>query len=324
MRKVLEVFDPPIISYYHHAHYLSMVDTKEQYEGWFLSNFIQLKCFHDLPTNRLSQLDFFHETYFSQYDDFLEDVVRIYPGGVIRFIIDAINRNEYVEAILNDYYIPHSERYLVSNYDHNILVYGYDTSQNIFYTRFIGKKHYTDYEITFDELETAFLQQKGVPIQAYYFNLFNYSNGKPQFDMKRIIRYLEDYLASSYRYKQTQFALGLEVYEYIAKYLVELREKRTYYDIRPLHLLWEHKAIMLRRIIYLKNIEALNEETACIEDFEKLAKIALSARNLLLKYSITNKPNLLDEAITIVMDIKSQERELLQKVVAELRSKFSL
>lgn len=79
--------------------------------------------------------------------------------NIIEFIINAIDKNFYVDICLNEYFIPVKSSFRRMNNPHDNLVYGYDTQKGIFYmagyiqrfnNQFAGT--YGVYHITFHEL----------------------------------------------------------------------------------------------------------------------------------------------------------------------------
>jgi hypothetical protein len=77
-------------------------------------------------------------------------------------------------------------------------------------------------------------------------------------------------------------------------------------DIRPFHLLWEHKRVMVRRINKLIE-EGYLPSNFNILDFIWLQDTTLILRNSLLKYNLTRNVGMIEDLIKKIVAVKQQD-----------------
>lgn len=84
------------------------------------------------------------------------------------------------------------------------------------------------------------------------------------------------------------------------------------FDIKHIHVIYDHKVLMLHRIKYmgingyLKEIEKINQF------YNQLEHKALLARNILLKDIISQNNNLIDNVIKLISEIEIGEKETIK------------
>ena len=89
------------------------------------------------------------------------------------------------------------------------------------------------------------------------------------------------------RFADTTF--GVDVYERVYKRIMEqMEQEEPDYDIRALHVMYDHKVLMLERIKYLMANGFLNYDETLIKNYELVVKNMQTARNLLIKISIND------------------------------------
>ncbi len=315
MEKILPINAKPFLSSYSsHAKFMAMTTADKNYEQWFYSNYIQLiskKNFnevHDVP------LDFFIDIkrdncyYYNNPILYIQclklELLNVLCQDIVEFIMNAIDKNYYVDICLNEYFIPIKRAYNKFDCPHDNLIYGYDKKKSIFYVAgyiqkfddlFVGT--YGVFQITFNELYAAY---KNCPYLEWYKSIYLYSaeshggtTEKYIFDIKMMKNSLESYLHcenSLHNYSNVQprtirFSFGFDVYKDLLNNL-----DMGYYsnDIRPLGLLVEHKKCMANRIKYLhQNNYLIKSEYALLDTYiSEIYKCTLKARNLQLKYMI--------------------------------------
>ncbi|WP_127530297.1 hypothetical protein [Paenibacillus kobensis] len=293
--KQLPVNDPFLKGYVHHACCFSIIDplNNEQDALWFANQFIQLTCQTNIGLNRSAQLDFVHETFFAAYDYLLtiqnlhKNIIKKYTGGVIGFVIDRINEDNYIELMVNEFHLPGSPSYQMKDHNHNIFIYGYNVNEELVYARYMHNGSFSDAALPYRTIETAFQTTNDRSEWSQYTKLYKKKTGAITFDGKRFFGYIADYLnASCYFREDDDKAYGIAVYHYIIDYFDRLEHNETSDDIRILHLLWEHKRSMSHSMHYLSNNRLMDIESAVIEQVDTIENQTLLLRNLHLKKQI--------------------------------------
>ena len=90
------------------------------------------------------------------------------------------------------------------------------------------------------------------------------------------------------------------------------------FDIRALHLLYDHKVLMNERLKYMMAKGVLAYDNEILDEYMEVVNNMLTARNLLIKTSITGNVNCLDRFEKYIMTAKTKEIEVLNKVVERL------
>ncbi|PWV95187.1 hypothetical protein DFQ01_12922 [Paenibacillus cellulosilyticus] len=251
----LPIFKPFIFGYVHHADCFSMLDLDHEilYKKWFMNHFIQLVCPRDFVEQRLLLLDFCHEDFYSAYAEIMDiqivhqKIITKYGSGILEFIFDCIDDEQYIQLNVNEFYIPGTIAYQSFDNDHGVFIYGYNKSEQIVYARYFKNELYKDGTLTFDEVENAF----GNAVLKYpwtvHSKLFKKKDTQIAVDHTRIMNSIEDLMKSRIRYRGNESKVyGLQVYQCIRDY-ARLLDKDQAFDIRSIHLIYEHKKAMVKR-----------------------------------------------------------------------------
>lgn len=310
---VLPVAEPFLLSYMHHSICFSMIDLNQpSEENWFISNFINLKCPLDLPTNRNRTLDFKHETFFSAYEYLFsiqvihKNIIGNYNTGVIGFLMDRINEKNYIELMVNEYYIPESASYLKEDYSHNIFIYGYSQSERYFQTKYMKNGVFSDARLDFNVVQEAFAHANGTAEWSQYSKIYKKKNQQYDFNYDRFQSYVNDYIHSKGNYGEQNERYGLGCYDLILDYFDHLERGLTTADIRVLHFLWEHKKSMSYKISYLSHHKILSINHELVHHFKEMERDALVLRNFHLKNILSDRGS--ENIATKVLAL--QEKEL--------------
>lgn len=301
--------NPPIIGYLHHAYPLSILSVTEAYVPWFYSNFVQLISPKDIATNRNSQFDFYNKYFFFGYPQGIQPLKnqvikrgllsKNYTGGVKQFIIDCIDLGRYIYTWADEYDISSKISYQKNHVFHDVFIYGYDLENNCFYTLGFGTDmQFSSHLIPFEQLHSLEDTLDYWDIKIFVIER-NDQFDDSSVDLSLLNIWLNDYLRSfdsSLRYKPLIYSYGLNsetgdlcyglsVYASLMEYLESVKRGQSSLDIRPFHILWEHKKIMVERIKYMID-NVYIEDDGLLEKAEQLEKVVLSIRNLLLKHFI--------------------------------------
>lgn len=327
---------PPIIGYLHHAYPLSILANEEAYLPWFYSNYIQLYCppnFQNPIRNRTLKFNFYRRpdarVSFSPYlkvQILDRDLIFKSPTDILPFVVACLDKDYYIRLVVDEYFLPDSAAYQKRSLVHETLIYGYDnqTFAGIGYNK---NGDYDSYRIGFSELKQAVVQ---ADLTGHYdpdgLRLFKYdSHVRYDFDIYLVREHLEDFLFSknsSQRFRMlanpTDGAYGLATYSSLKSRIVSFLTSPSSFDIRPVHILWEHKKCMVSRLKYMEGHGYLKSEDGFSMQYEELARKTGMLRMMLLKFKITRSPDLIHRVLSNLDDIGEVEQCLLQGLVKKL------
>ncbi|GBF75578.1 hypothetical protein PA598K_03996 [Paenibacillus sp. 598K] len=322
--RILPVAKPFLRGYVHHAIAFSIIDLSSESDNhWFASNFIQLRCPHDLPSNRHSTLDFYHETFYAAYDDQFtiqtihKNVIAHYNGGVIRFLIDTLEADGYTELMVNESYIPGTSTYMKDDFTHNIFIYGYDQEASVFYGKFVKDGVFTEAQILFEALQEAYARTNGQAVWVNHSKVYTRLHNPITFDSTRFYGFLSDYVKSRSCYRDNKmYVFGLDIYDKVIEYFGLLQEGRAESDIRVLHSLWEHKQSMRYKIKFLQEAGLLDPGADTVHRLEELEGDAFKLRALHLRSFFSPDQGLYAKIIRRTGELREKEAEVYESMLS--------
>lgn len=126
------------------------------------------------------------------------------------------------------------------------------------------------------------------------------------------------------RNRFTDTTFGVNVYERVLNRIHEQMDKdEPDFDIRALHLMYDHKVLMYERIKYLMANGYLDYNEDLIKTYSVVVKNLLAARNLLIKISINGNVSEAQKFKSYFAIAKEKELGVLLEVLAELDRKLS-
>ena len=107
--------------------------------------------------------------------------------------------------------------------------------------------------------------------------LLKYDNNRRyEFDLNLVLEQIRDYIESNNTSEKFRMLdapedgiYGIETYCYLIHCLLE---QRNNFDLRLLHILWEHKKCMLNRLIYMENKGYLDPSENLSVAYNKIGK----------------------------------------------------
>lgn len=341
---LLPVSDPMITTYTQHAHLLSILSNYEYTYPWIFTNYIQLYINKDYKHN---WGDFyFPSPYEVRPSDTCQWIIsqKINRKSIARqwnsavdFVVDSIHSNHYVHAMVNLFYVPVSDCYHEVHLNHDLLVYGYDLDQELFYVSdFFKGGIYSREVISFKDFNLAFLHYDTVP----HHKELDYLNGliylyqfdqeckyRRDLDIQAVMNSIRHYLNNTvpeywHHYNfgadKEKLDFGRQIYATLKNYAKTTSELASALDIRPFYLLYDHKKIMMLRLQYLYNNGYIGEDAVeAIRHFSVIQENARIAVNIVLKYNASLNKRLIDRLLQTLTDIDDAEFENL-KLLSEI------
>ena len=323
MKKVLPVEYPPITSYISIAHTLSALwPYKEIIMPWFCQQYIQLVStkdyghFYDSVSD--NTLSFPVQCPFFEFQLLDKRRMYHYPEKFSEFLEFHILNDCYVISGVDEYYVSCSWNYQKKHYIHQALIYGCDTKEKQFFLSDFFRDRYTQTEVSYELIDEGDRSMPGELDKWFHeVSIFKYLERHEPFciniDLIRLL--ISDYINcrdSLYKinfsryHDGSRYCYGLQYYDNMAELLAGRRES---IDIRPFHVLYDHKAAMLIRLEYLYRNSFLDTDDYQRLSFEitQLKKENFTLRQMVLKHNLRPERINLDSIIHKCMSLKQKE-----------------
>jgi len=333
-KKILETAYPVLASYPHIAGIQAMLGNSPYTMPLVMSELVELTF-----DREIDRLDFSVALEIAHY---INNYPMVYSHGLSRgfvekkwgsvalFLKDVIDDGYYVQMLVDTYYISaYKETYGKQHFNHNIMIYGYDEYEEVFYVSdcFVGGR-YDFNKCSFSQMEDAFIHT--------YRN--DWINGIRLFKVKEEtyvgIGYNTDYIISACRRYLTgkrsnvatytegrrridqkdRFVDGIGIYDELVSYVDDWQEDEGWrtYDIRIFYVLYDHA----RLFTYMtRQLMQRNQMVNAPRIYDKFRDIENRIKNLymmVLKYNVNGSEktrNLLKE---MLMDIKAREADAIE------------
>ncbi|MFB5763584.1 hypothetical protein [Paenibacillus medicaginis] len=333
----LPIIRPDVHGYLCNAYPLSIAMQHSKSEAWFYSNYIQLICAGNFPegkffsfyTSNLPWYDFFLSCPLINYQKINQRFLEKYEGGLIRFICDSIDQNQYIHLYVDESYISHKKAYKKNALPHEMLIFGYNKENSSFHVSgYNSNVIFGEYEVTFEEFLLAFNNCDKTKNREYICLLAYNEEHNYHFDLELVIQSLKELrysLNSSYHYRSmsppSNWIFGLSIYDHIIKYLdTEVNFLKEKIDFRIFHTLWEHKGVMLNRLKYLKEHHYLNDADELIKIYSEIESDSLILRNMAMMYNLNENSAIITSITEKMTQIKSIEEAALSRLISQLES----
>ncbi|MBP2000603.1 hypothetical protein J2Z69_001634 [Paenibacillus shirakamiensis] len=328
---ILPFTQPQVYGFLGHAYVRAILENYEECEAWLQNNYIQLyisQHYIDMNEYRL---------------DFLPDLLMIFANvpwleyhrtdqkslarldvDIHHFIIDHIDRGYYCFTYVNDFYIPHTLSYQKYQFTHDIFIFGYDLNRQLYHVAiFDDQRQFSMRELSFEDFDQAYHSEtrqdyismlRKVAPSEYDSYKYDMKIGHYDFDLELMVDMMDDYLHGRntrerlrlYQNPEDGF-YGMDIYKGLHQFFTLLYEDKINLDVRQLHLLWEHKKLMISRILYLQE-QGYLEETKSLDAFRKIEKDIHMLRSMLLKYFIVQNKAIITNIIHSLDEIYEVER----------------
>jgi FkbH-like protein len=348
-----------ITVYLCHSLALCAILTDERLLPWFYEHYIQL--FSMAAENGHVMLEFLEVR--SPYKDMMYEVYLGYNlladvDNIIDFVIQKINLDYYVIINVDEYYLPNKRSYQINHFVHHSIVYGYDNQRRElkaigFNAQGIFTELAFDYDLFAEAYENGKIhyRQWAPWAETNAVELLKFRDFKREypFNMQRFIAKLGDYLNStpddsviySLRLDKElltgeKVAYGFQVYEVVIGNLLKLLDNQVFIDYRALHLLFEHKLGLEKRLKFTQSRYTMAEETAeliqayskIVEQFQairlKFFEITLARGRGRPTLSLPDDEPVIRELIRMITAAKNEEFELLTRIYQKLRAQFQI
>ncbi len=339
---VLPVKYPAITSWQWHATLFSILGEDENAKRWIYSNYIQLRCYNIpeytsgdeiLLCDMMPGSSAMKECPYLIFSLITKPQIESYCGDVVDFIVKTIDLGGYVYGAFDEARMI-SDVSVDYKFSHELFIYGYNMEEEVFYVGdFTFKDKYAYTTVTFDAVKRGFdvlsagedhvFRDDYKGTRGLYVIQKNVDSKYYDIDRVLIKRTLEEYLTGAdtkehFRMMRNRFddtVFGVNVYEALkARVDKQLHKEEPDFDIRALHIAYDHKVLMLDRLKYLMANEVIPFNQQMLDDYAVVVEDMLTARNLLVRISVTDEIEAGDRIAGYLDDAKEKEIAILSRV----------
>ncbi len=348
--KKLPVTDPLITSWQWHATLFSILSDDDNAKKWIFSNYIQLRCYNIeeiftgddmLFCDMMPGSSSLKECPYLITSLMTKEQIESYCGNIVDFIIKTIDLGGYVYGVFDEAKIL-AHVNVDYKFPHELFIYGYDLDKEEFYVGdFTFKDHYTyNNTVSFEDIRKGYEDitasddhmfkddYKGK--RGLYVILKNSDTPYYELDTTLIRDSLSEYMNSidtkkHFRMARNRFddtTFGVGVYDRVLKRIQDqMNADETDFDVRALHVMYDHKKLMLERIKYLMANGYIDYDKYLVDTYGNVVKNMLAARNLLIKISITGDVSETSKFKQYFAIAKEKEMSVLSDILMHLNSK---
>lgn len=318
----------PVKGYQHHAYLLGVLfATDPQAMIWVYNYFVQLqyniynkKCSFNFYKGEVEFPRLFFDSECINKAALLD-----FHIPITEFIKYKIENGYYIRFKLDGYYLPNQRAYQKEHFWHDILIYGY--ADGIFQTAgYDAQMRYGTAIISEDILKAAFYSkfcsENSSPGKDIVLFRRCLSGRKLDIDVMLIYDQLFDYIYSgntAERYGFYDLTGGKKIFGLRACEQLKTLLRGYYIDIRPFHILWEHKVCMQARLQFLSDSGFISHNKKEIELYQKLVNDALLIRNGILKVTVKYDVESVKHIQNMLDTLIYEEKCLLTSILEEMK-----
>ncbi len=327
MSQKLLVNAPPILSYQQIALPLSVAMMNPTAENWLYSNYIQVSCVN--RRHYLSKGNRDNALHYSFYNPditspesaehiCIEGCRQLYLFKRMDFIKETIEGGWYIYTDADMFYINGSDGFRETHYPHDMLIYGYDDEHVYIYM--YDRYKLTSHMVCYDNfLKGYYSEYCGDKIYRNRAILFKPNSMKCLINIGKIRWYMHDYLNGTETFARERPNVfnpdsltmnGIETYKEFVE-LIDYAIINEYKDLRrsDLYCFYEHKKIMLDRVVYLRKNGYLSLSDKLLDEFEVIKKQAEILMFLGLKMNTLEIPERKNFTLMCMKDKISKIKE---------------
>lgn len=330
MRKYVDlpIIEPMYSTYHYQGPCTAIIETNPSIKNWCLNQTMILKCTRKFlsgfttPEVSVVQSSWYQNPHFERI--FFSSR---YLEGYCHPVINKMLEQGYYICFegIDDYYIEGKTWYNTRHFVHDGCICGYDPKSKkyclyAYDSNWVYRKFWTPKKSF--EASRKHLHKRGIHTSFY---AIKPKLEKVELDPNAVITNLSTYLDSNmkkYPPSQEGEAHGTVVHDYIALYIDKLfndsiPHERT--DKRVFRMVWEHKKVMLERLIAMETTLGLDNKTS--QAYQKIVDEANNIRMIYMAYCLRCKKSVLPIIKNKLLYIKNREKVLLKNFIKKAKKK---
>lgn len=330
-KRKLPIQYPIMTTYARHAYLLSILSCYRETYPWIISNYIQL-CINTGYKNNWCDF-YFPLPYEVRPSDtckwiHTQKIHKNYVlqkwGSVLDFIIDNIDKNNYVSIVVDCHIIKALNKYDIRRCTEEILIFGYSNTKKVFNSIIsINGVKYKTIIISYNECQSAFKSALETVNSLDITTLKYFAKCDYYFDIRNIINSVADYLTSKIPeywimyncLDKKNIVCGISLYDFLHEYLLsKYNDKRNNIDMEPFYILMDHKKLMTQRLLFLYKNGYMKKNREILE----YKQIEISMKKILLlvkKLQFCSNEIKLKEILSRLKDMRQKEIKILNTFI---------
>lgn len=327
-RKELTLVEPVYATLNCQAYATALIHSNESIRNWCFNDVIMLKCSKRFLSGYSSpEVEIKGSTWIDC--PYLEKQwygLRFVDGHINYVIKRMIDNGYYVcYAGVDDYYLEGKSWYKKRHFRHDGLIYGYDTDKKIYMVyAYDSQWQLKGIEISFESFEKG--RRYGVKDEEYGFVCGIKPNDEiVEFDVTAAFKGMSDYLECINKKKEQDRGdvYGPDVHKYLAAYVDKLYDGSIPYekmDYRVFRMLWEHKKVMLGRLILAE--KALKMKNSSSSLYSDIVRQADTVRMLYASHHLKRRDSVLPVISKKLIELNQNEISILRAFIKKVRRKL--
>ncbi|MER6632527.1 hypothetical protein ABT301_30620 [Streptomyces sp. NPDC000987] len=330
----LPIGDPVALGYQFYAFPLAIQATDERASDWILSNYIQLEYDERGWDTEVPLTFYLYDYALSPWLEVVRGTRAWYASAdIVEVVRNALANGYYAYLVIDEYHIPNRRFFQVKHQEHDILVHGVDDRTGTFTVlgfdeqmRFrstevsqedFGRAHHALDGERFQNAPVVFYRPRAQPD-------FGYPPIRYDFNVELVRRTLHEYLHSIDTSRHFDMLraprpcrYGMDVYQPLEQFVREYAKRERPYDIRHLHILWEHKRMMTARVRRLADL--IGSIASLQDDARQIETDAMALRNVMMRDHLQNgRKGYLDNSLDLLDRVRDKETALLTEVIRRI------
>ena len=237
---------PPVTTYNHHAFGTGIISSYESGMNWIYDNYIDLSYY---PANGPLTFEFYMDYIYCQpvfdRENISDDMLSVMKYNITELIENAIRHGKYFICCVDEYYIPDREASGLYHFNHNLLIYGMDSSRKIWYTAGYNES---------GKFGTQELPYKTV--KAASPNMINILTLRKDTRYKLHDTHIDNMINQYNKvvpaerlgaFPEEGQLTGMEAVDRLLDDICDMANEKEPVDMRPVNLLYEHRRLMTLR-----------------------------------------------------------------------------
>ena len=314
----LPLLEPLYATYHNQGPSTAIIVNNPSIKNWYLNQIMNLTCnrkfLSGFTTPEITISD--SSWYANPFLDKIWYPMQFAKGSIHSIIREMLNQGYYVAFMgIDDYYVEGKSWYKERHFNHDGLICGYNQEDKTYCifaydSKWVYQKFWTSQKAFEQGRKAAF--RNGV-----YGSIcgLKVKEDRADFSPKTTCFKIQEYLDSNlkkYPFDGEGDVFGIVVHEYIAKYVTKLMDGSISYermDRRVFRMIWEHKKVMLERIMALETSLQIGEK--CSTEYKSVVEEANTMRMLYASYHMKQRDSLLPVIQRKLLAVSSAEREIL-------------
>lgn len=337
--KKLPLTEPIIHVYPHHANLNAILLTSDYELPMVFNNYIPL-----VYDKEIERADFL-----VGYD--IEAHIMSYPlcmnhavsrelaercgKNITEFMEMCIEKDYYIHCLVDTYYIhAYEETCGVSHFMHNILLYGYDGQNRIFYVAdCFTEGKYSFAQISYEEFERGFtisgfdwlegirlIKKREAPHIGIWYNI--------PYLKKQISHYIKGEYVPSPVYAErklipqdARYAYGINIYDETAAYIRLVHEEQRNFDVRILYVLYDHAKLMAYLSKQLFQRGQLSHADEIHRFFSRLGDLLYELNISVIKFNMKSTDKSMERLCQQIIEAKELDRHAMELLGMHMQEK---